>query len=465
MQNTSNIGLIGLATMGANYARNLANTGLQVSVFNRTHSVTEQFITDYGNTNLIGHETIPEFIASLQVPRSIILLVKAGQAVDQTIEQLLPYLTPGDILIDCGNSHFADTARREEYTKARGIAYMGCGISGGEHGALVGPSIMPGGSKEAWSVVEPLLKATAAKDFNNEPCISFVGPGGAGHYVKMVHNGIEYAIMQLMAEAYMILRNGYKLSAPQIADIFEQYNNGRLRSFLFEISLPILRRHENSDSYVIDYILDSAQQKGTGQWTALESLQQGVPLSIITEAVYARSMSSQKNERVRLEEVFGTIDQQYSLPLEEMISALESALYASIILSYTQGIEMIRHMSMASNWNVDISEMVRIWQGGCIIRADLLRILHVALQDSTTSVIHSPAVQTALQQTVSVLRLVVRHAVENSTPIPCFMAAIGYFDTMKTARGSANFLQALRDSFGAHTYERIDQPGTFHTQW
>jgi 6-phosphogluconate dehydrogenase len=465
MQNTSNVGLIGLATMGANYARNLANTGLQVSVFNRTYSVTQQFIADYGNTNLIGYETIPEFIASLQVPRSIILLVKAGQAVDQTIEQLLPHLSPGDILIDCGNSHFADTARREVYVKEHGIAYMGCGISGGEHGALVGPSIMPGGSKEAWSVVEPLLKATAAKDFDGKPCISFVGPGGAGHYVKMVHNGIEYAIMQLMAEAYMILRNGYKLSAPQIADIFEQYNNGRLRSFLFEISLPILRHHENTDSYVIDYILDSAQQKGTGQWTALESLQQGVPLSIITEAVYARSMSSQKNERVRLEEVFGTIDQQYSLPLEEMISALESAFYASIILSYTQGIEMIRHMSTASKWNVDTSEMVRIWQGGCIIRADLLRILHVALQDSTASVMHSPAVLTALQETVPVLRLVVRHAVENGTPIPCFMAAIGYFDTMKTARGSANFLQALRDSFGAHTYERIDQPGTFHTQW
>ncbi len=453
----SKIGLIGLGVMGQNLARNIANKGFPISVYNRTTETMEQFIAEHGSDNLTGQADLTDFVASLEKPRRIILMVKAGAAVDAVTQELQPLLDLDDIVIDAGNSLFKDTVRRE---KEYPMHFVGMGVSGGEEGALNGPSIMPGGSKHAWAELQPILEAIAAKDFAGGPCVTHVGPDGAGHYVKMVHNGIEYAIMQLMAEVYDLLRKVRGMSADEIADIFEQMMDGPLNSYLIEIAIPVLRQKEDDES-LVDLILDQAAQKGTGAWTGIDGLERGVPISAISEAVFARSSSSFKDLRCALEEKYGQKDYQSSLTTD-----LEKALYAGVILAYAQGLQLIAQASAEHQWQVDMAEVCRIWQGGCIIRSVLLtKLADVFKQGAVTNILESAEIQELMIDTIESLKDAVMAGVKNNVSVPAFSAVLNYYQAMTASESPANFIQGLRDFFGAHTYQRIDQEGTFHTNW
>jgi len=463
------IGVIGLAVMGKNLALNIESRGYSVSVFNRTVSRTEEFLeNEAAGKNFLGATSIEEFVNSLEVPRKILLMVQAGAATDATISSLMPYLDKGDILIDGGNTLFEDTNRRNKELSKAGIHFIGTGVSGGEEGALNGPSIMPGGQKEAYDLVAPIFNAIAAK-VDGEPCSTYIGPEGAGHYVKMVHNGIEYGDMQLIAEAYAILDHVLGLDAQELHEVFSRWNEGELDSYLIEITAEIFTEvDEDTNQPVVDVILDKAGQKGTGMWTSKNALDLGVPLPLITEAVFARCISSMKEERVRASKVLIAPEvKEFEGNKEELIEAIRKALYMSKICSYAQGFAQMRAHSEENGWDLQYGDIAKIWRGGCIIRARFL-------QNITDAYEKEPGLENLLLDTYfkdivgeyqSALREVVSVAVKQGIPVPTFSSAISYYDSYRSANLPANLIQAQRDYFGAHTYERKDKEGTFHTNW
>lgn len=472
-----NIGVYGLGVMGRNLALNLEENGYRVSLYNRTvpgkeENVVTSFLENAGkNKNFTGTESESTFIDSLEQPRKVLLMVKAGDAVDGVITQLLPHLQPGDILIDGGNSHFKDTTRRVKELQKKNIRFVGMGVSGGEEGARNGPSLMPGGNASAWNELKPILEDIAAEDADGKPCCSWMGPGGAGHFVKMVHNGIEYADMQLIAECYHFMKEVLKLPAEDIGTIFSEWNEGQLSSYLLEISSEILKATDSDGKPLVDKILDSAGQKGTGLWTSVSALETGAPLPGITSAVFARVFSSFKSLRKML-------SQKLSGPVPERIansdasypiSDLQQALLAGRIITLAEGFFLIRQLSKENDWNIDMSEVARIWQNGCIIRSDLLKPVRKAfLKDSEIDhLLDDEALSDRLASTHEGLRNSVSLAVKNGIPCPAMSNALTQYDMLRSEWLPANLIQAQRDYFGSHTYERVDEPrGTyFHTDW
>lgn len=472
MNPLADIAVLGLGTMGAALAQNFASRGHNTAVYNRSAEKTDAFFAALEHPEqFVRADDIQILVAGLHRPRKLMLMVSAGAAVDAVIEELLPHLEEGDIIIDGGNSFYKDTQRREAALKEKGIHFVGCGVSGGEEGARLGPSIMPGGSAESWAALAPLLESVAAKDFSGGPCVTHVGENGAGHYVKMVHNGIEYGIMQLIAETYDVLQHGYKMPAAEIADVFEAWNEGKLGSYLVEITVPVLRKKDDQtgkNTPLVEAILDKASNKGTGKWTSLDALERGEAIPTITAAVYARYMSTQKELRQELRNLYGEKSVASVLPKEEMLRILEDALYAAIISSYAQGYALIHRAAKEENWNISSAEVSRIWEGGCIIRAKLLKTFHEAYAEDGANEMHLfalPAVRELMVSSTPALVSFVKEATTIGTPLPAFTASLAYIQSMTSAQLPANLLQGLRDYFGAHTYERIDQEGSFHSNW
>lgn len=466
----ANIGLIGLAVMGQNLVLNLERNGFTVAVYNRTTATMEEFVAAHPGKQLVAAPTLEELVASLERPRRILIMVKAGGAVDAVINSLIPLLEPGDLIMDGGNSHFPDTERRTKAVEATGLRFMGVGVSGGEEGALWGPSIMPGGSPETWESVRPMLEAIAAKaPEDGKPCVVYLGPRGAGHYVKMVHNGIEYGDMQLIAESYDILQHALGLQAADLAEIFAEWNQGELDSFLIEITAKIFRRvDEETGKPLVDLVLDKAAQKGTGRWTTQDSLDIGAPIPTINSAVEARILSALKPERVEAAKVLpaGALK---SNPGERqaLINDVRAALYASKISAYAQGMAMLRMASDEYGYSLNLGDVAAIWRAGCIIRARFLNRI-------TTAFVRNPALPNllldadlggAVAERLPAWRRVVQLAVGMGVPVPAFGASLAYYDSYRTARLPANLIQAQRDFFGAHTYERVDRAGVFHSSW
>jgi len=463
------IGVVGLAVMGKNLALNIESRGFSVAVYNRSAEKTREMLEQYPDRRIVGTYTIEEFVNALETPRKILIMVKAGEATDATIEQLLPHLSPGDILIDGGNSYFADTQRRTKELEARGIRFIGTGISGGEEGALKGPAVMPGGQKDAYELVEPILTAISAK-VGDDPCCTYIGPDGAGHYVKMVHNGIEYGDMQLICEAYHLLKELAGADAAELHHIFAEWNRGELDSYLIEITADIFTKTDPDTGLpMVDVILDSAGQKGTGKWTSQSALDLGVPLSIITESVFSRFLSAMKEERVRASRVLNG-PKPKPLPegkRAEFVEAVRQALYASKICSYAQGFAQMRAASEHFGWNLDCGAIAMIFRGGCIIRARFLQNIKDAYDrdPNLSNLLLDPYFKDVVERYQDAWRKVVALAVENGIPVPAFTSALAYYDSYRTERLPANLLQAQRDYFGAHTFQRVDKPGVFHFQW
>ncbi len=468
MKKLADIGLIGLAVMGENLVLNMERNGFTVAVFNRTVEKVDKFINGRGKgKNFIGTRSIEEFVKSLERPRKVMMLVKAGQAVDDFIEQLLPYLEKGDIIIDGGNSHFPDSIRRTKYVESKGLLFIGTGVSGGEEGALNGPSIMPGGSNEAWPHVKPIFQAISAH-VDGEPCCDWVGEDGAGHFVKMVHNGIEYGDMQLICEAYHIMKSVLGMNADEMHEVFKEWNKGELDSYLIEITRDILGYKENGEA-LVEKILDTAGQKGTGKWTAISSLDIGVPLTLIAEAVYARILSSQKDERVAASKVLQGPVPKFTGDKKQFIEDLKQALYASKIISYAQGYVLMREAAKEFNWHLNNGGIAQMWRGGCIIRSVFLGKITAAFKNNPglVNLMLDPFFKETLHKAQDGWRRVVSTAVMNGIPVPSLASALNYYDGYRSERLPANLLQAQRDYFGAHTYERIDKPKGefFHTNW
>ncbi len=467
----TDFGLIGLGVMGSSLARNIESRGFSVSVYNRSFDKTQKFLKEFSENNFVGQKSLKKFVESIKPPRKIMIMVKAGPAVDAVIKQLMPYLGKGDILIDGGNSYYRDTERRVEELKKKKIGFLGVGVSGGEEGALKGPSIMPGGSKQAWQKSRKIFESISAKDFSGGSCVSYIGDGGAGHYVKMVHNGIEYAIMQLMAEIYSLFRKVYGLEANEISKIFAKYNRGKLSSFLFEIAVPVLAKEDETDKKsccLIYQILDKAGSKGTGKWTSVDALDRGVAVPSIAEAVFARSISSEKEDRVRLNKLYKHKHPKTKILLPAFTKLAEDALYASIISIFSQGFELVSTASEEQKWQIDLAEVARIWQGGCIIRAKLLGTLtkvYLGINTQSKNLFYSKEIVTLLKKDAPKLRKLVSECVQTGIAIPGFASSLFYFESMIEERLPANFIQGLRDYFGAHTYERVDKKGSFHTEW
>lgn len=462
------IGVIGLAVMGKNLALNIESRGFSISVYNRSVEKTEEFLKEAEGKNVVGTFSIEEFVNSLETPRKILIMVKAGAPTDSTIEMLLPHLDKGDILIDGGNTYYKDTQRRNKMLSDSGIHFIGTGVSGGEEGALKGPSIMPGGQKEAFELVKPIFEAIAAK-VHNEPCTTYIGPDGAGHYVKMVHNGIEYGDMQLISEAYFLLKNVLGLSADELHHVFSDWNKGELDSYLIEITADIFTKtDEETGKPLVDVILDKAGQKGTGKWTSQSTLDLGVPTSIITESVFARFISAMKDERVKASKLLsGPSTSTYSGDKEQLIEDVRKALYMSKICSYAQGFAQLRAASDEYNWDLQYGDIAMIFRGGCIIRAAFLQKIKEAydLDANLSNLLLDPYFKEIVESYQGALRKISVVAIEAGVPIPCFSAALAYYDSYRTETLPANLIQAQRDYFGAHTYERIDKEGKFHTQW
>ena len=466
---TAQVGMLGLAVMGENLAQNIERNGYSVAVFNREPSKVDAFMSRAAGRRFLGAHSFEEFVKALERPRKIILLVKAGEPVDWTIGQLKPYLEPGDIVIDGGNSHFKDTERRERALKAEGINFIGSGVSGGEEGALWGPSLMPGGDRAAYEQIRPVWESIAAK-VDDGPCVTYIGPGGAGHFVKMVHNGIEYGDMQLIAEAYDLMRRLLGLSAAEMADVFDEWNRGELESYLIEITAKILRvRDDRTGRPLVDVVLDRAGQKGTGRWTTETALELGVVIPTIDAAVNARSLSARKDERV---EASRRIKGPGAAPppgdTKAFVGAVRDALYASKICSYAQGMNLIRAGSEAYGWNINLGETARIWKGGCIIRARFLGRIKEAYQrrPDLPNLLLDEEFNAWVERAQANWRGVVAAAVRAGVPVPGMSASVAYFDMFRTADLPLNLTQAQRDFFGAHTYERADEPGNFiHTEW
>ena len=465
------IGLIGLAVMGQNLVLNMASRGYSVGVFNRTTTTTDEFIdgTAAGKT-ISGYHSVEELVANLKSPRRVMLMVKAGPAVDALIGQLTPLLDPGDIIIDGGNTQFDDTNRRTTEVEDSGLLFIGTGVSGGEEGALLGPSIMPGGSPDAWPYVMDLLQEIRAKvgPENDIPCCEWVGPAGAGHYVKMVHNGIEYGDMQLICEAYFILKHALGLSNEELYRVFSDWNEGDLQSYLIEITRDIFTvTDEDSGGHLVDQILDTAGQKGTGKWMSQHALDLGVPTTLITEAVFARCLSAQKDSRERAEAVLSGPTGTYDGDRDAFIEDVRQALYASKITSYAQGYVQLDAAAEEFGWELDNGQIALLWRGGCIIRATFLEDIKAAFDRDADleNLLLDDFFRDAIETAQPSWRRVVATAVELGLPVPGFSAALAYFDGYRRGRLPANLLQAQRDYFGAHTYRRLDQEGTFHTDW
>src|SRR5438132_2523919 len=465
----SDIGLIGLAVMGENLVLNMESKGFPVAVFNRTTAVTEKFAATRGKRKKITPtKTSEEFIGTLERPRKVMMMIKAGKPVDQVIGEVAPLLERGDVLIDGGNSLFTDTQRRFHDLEEKGIHYVGCGVSGGEEGALKGPSLMPGGSRESYEIIAPIFRKIAAQ-VDGEPCCRYMGPDGAGHYVKMVHNGIEYGDMQLICEAYAILKNVLGQEAKDLADIFAQWNRGALESYLIEITAEIFRKQDpDTGKPLVDVILHKAGQKGTGLWTLQSALSQSVVISTINAAVEARVISSRKEERVAASKILP----QPQLPTfsgnrDELVQAVHDALYASNSVSWAQGMELLGAASATYHWNLNFGDIATIWRGGCIIRARFLnRITEAyARNPSLHNLLLDSYFTDIIAQTQHNWRVAVSTAINQGVAVPAFSASLAYFDSYRSARLPANLLQAQRDFFGAHTYERVDKPGVFHTEW
>lgn len=471
MSTLSDFGLIGLAVMGENLALNVESRGYHVSVYNRTTSRVDEFLADRGRgKRFTGCHSIEQLVAGLKRPRIIMMLVKAGPAVDELIDQLLPFLQPGDILIDGGNTHFADSERRTRYVEQKNILYVGSGVSGGEEGALLGPSLMPGGSSAAWPAIKPIFTAIAAKvgPHHDVPCCDWVGPRGAGHYVKMVHNGIEYGDMQLICEAYFLLKHLLGFTHARMYDVFDQWNRGELQSYLIEITRDILSvQDELTGADILDVILDSAGAKGTGKWMSQLALDLGVPSTLVTEAVFARNLSALKPQRIRASELLSGPRPQPVADTEPFVESIRHALYASKICSYAQGFVQLQAASVEYDWDLDLGNCALLWRGGCIIRAQFLDRIQEAFAENPAleNLLLAPYFSAALKAAQSSWRGVVAAAAESGIAIPAFMTALAYYDGYRCARLPANLLQAQRDYFGAHTYQRTDRAGTFHTEW
>lgn len=468
----ADIGVTGLAVMGSNLARNLASKGFVVAVHNRTYAKTEDFMARYGaEGEFIPSESMFDFVASLAKPRKALIMVKAGAPTDAVIEELLALMEPGDIIVDAGNSLFTDTIRREALVKARGLNYVGTGVSGGEEGALHGPSIMPGGSPDAYASLGPILEKISAQ-VDGVPCCTYIGEGGAGHFVKMIHNGIEYADMQLIAEAYDLLRTGLGLTAPQIGDIFASWNKGDLDSYLIEITAEVLHHIDPSTNKpFVDIVLDQAAQKGTGKWTVQNALDLGVPSTVIAEATFARGLSGGVAERSAAQAVLPAISAPWQFDddaaRQQFIDDVRAALYASKVVAYSQGFEQIAAASKEYGWNIDLGALARIWRGGCIIRARFLDRITEAYEHNPELplLITDPYFTNAVTEGLAAWRRVVSAAALHGVPIPAFASALSYYDAVRAPRLPAALIQAQRDFFGAHTYHRTDRPGTFHTDW
>ena len=470
-QGTCDIGIVGLAVMGENLALNIASRGFRIAVFNRTSSVTDAFTAGRGKqANVVGCRTLPDLVAALKTPRKVMLMVKAGPAVDQLIATLLPLLSPGDVVIDGGNTLASDTERRTREVEAAGLLYVGTGVSGGEEGALKGPSLMPGGSPAAWPIVRPIFQAIAAKvgPRGDIPCCDWVGPRGAGHYVKMVHNGIEYGDMQLICEAYWLLKHGAGLANDALARVFDDWNRGDLDSYLIEITRDIFTvKDPESGDFLVDRILDTAGAKGTGKWMSQLALDLGVPSTLVTEAVYARCLSALKAARVRASRVLQGPDLASHDRPAEFVEQVRQALYASKIASYAQGFAQLAAAAREHDWPLDYGAIAMMWRGGCIIRARFLDRIAEAYRAAPDleNLMLAPYFAEALARSQKAWRHVVATAATIGVPVPAFMTALAYYDGYRHAALPANLLQAQRDYFGAHTYERTDKPGTFHTEW
>ena len=470
MANTASIGMIGLGVMGQNLALNIERSGYPIAVYDREPAVLDAFVARESGKRILGARTPEEFVRSIDRPRKIILLVKAGKPTDWTIDLIKPFLEAGDIIIDGGNSHFKDTERREQELKASGLFMIGSGTSGGEKGALLGPSLMPGGDRNAYEQIRPIWEAIAAK-VPDGPCVTYVGPGGSGHFVKMVHNGIEYGDMQLIAEAYGLLRDGFGACPDELADIFDEWNRGDLESYLIEITAKILRvKDEDTGQPLVDLVLDKAGQKGTGKWTSQVALDLGVAIPTIDAAIVARTLSSQKEARVEAsKKIKGVAAAKFGTLTEQMKENVHDALYASKICSYAQGMNLIKAGSEEFGWHINLSEVARIWQGGCIIRAKFLGEIMRAYQRNPdlASLLLDDQFKPKVEKAQTAWRTVISTATQQGLPVLAMSSSLGYFDNYRTANLPLNLTQAQRDFFGSHTYERVDKPelGFVHTDW
>jgi len=468
-QASAQIGVTGLAVMGRNLARNLARHGHVVALHNRTAARTQRLVAEHGDEGrFVPSESLADFVAALERPRVVIVMVQAGAATDAVIDELVPLLDRDDIVVDCGNAHFGDTRRRESALRTHGVHFVGCGVSGGEEGALHGPSIMPGGSPESYVRLGPMLESIAAV-VDGTPCCVHVGPDGAGHFVKMVHNGIEYADMQLIAEAYDLLRAGLTASPAQISDIFREWNSGDLESFLIEITADVLGHTDGSTGApFVDVVLDQAEQKGTGRWTVQSALDLGIPITGIAEATFARSLSGHAEQRTAARSAFGSA--LSPLPMDdpdEFVADVRRALYASKVVAYAQGFDQISAGSDEYGWSIDRGAMATIWRGGCIIRARFLDRIREAYDDDPAlpSLLVAPYFASAVRDGVDAWRRVVAAAATAGIPTPAFSSSLAYYDALRRDRLPAALIQGLRDNFGAHTYRRVDRDGAFHTEW
>jgi 6-phosphogluconate dehydrogenase len=462
------IGVIGLAVMGKNLAFNIESRGFSVSVFNRSPEKTHDLLKEAEGRNLTGTFSIEEFVSSLESPRKILIMVQAGKATDATIEQLLPHLDEGDIIIDGGNAYFPDTVRRNKELEDKGIRFIGTGVSGGEEGALKGPSIMPGGQESAYKLVEPILTAISAK-VGDDPCCTYIGPDGAGHYVKMVHNGIEYGDMQLIGEAYHLLKSVLNVSVEELHEIFTDWNKGELDSYLIEITADIFSKYDpETGKPMVDVILDAAGQKGTGKWTSQSALDLGVPLSMITESVFSRFLSAMKDERIAASKILnGPKAEAFSGDKKAFIESVRKALFASKIVSYAQGFAQMRAASDEYGWDLKYGNIAMIFRGGCIIRSQFLQNIKEAYDKDAAlkNLLLDPYFQNIVESYQDAWREVVAAAVKQGIPVPGFSSALSYYDSYRTERLPANLLQAQRDYFGAHTFKRVDKEGSFHHNW
>jgi 6-phosphogluconate dehydrogenase len=464
------VGLIGLAVMGENLALNIESRGFPIAVYNRTTAKTDEFIAGRAKgKNFIGAHSLEQLVAAIEQPRKIIMLVKAGKPVDELIEQLLPLLAKGDVLIDGGNSLYTDTVRRTQYVESKGCLYVGSGVSGGEEGALKGPSLMPGGSPAAWELIKPIFQSICARTPQGEPCCDWMGENGAGHFVKMIHNGIEYGDMQLICETYDLMKRGLGLSNDEMHKVFEEWNKVELDSYLVEITRDILGYRGPNGEQTIDFILDKAGQKGTGKWTVTGALDEGTPLTLIGEAVFARCLSAAKDERVEAAKHLSSDAPPFSGDKQAFINDLRQALFASKIVSYAQGYQLMRAAAATNKWNLNYGGIALVWRGGCIIRSAFLGDIKNAFDrdPKLVNLLLDPFFKQAVESRQAAWRRVVVAGVQQGIPLPCLSAALAYFDGYRSAQLPANLLQAQRDYFGAHTYERTDKPRgqVFHTNW